>query len=41
MIEDEDASHQTFNSSEKLWISLKKKKKKTLYLGFRSIIGSP
>ena len=40
MIEDEDASHQTFNSSEKLWISLKKKKK-TLYLGFRSIIGSP
>ena len=28
MIEDEDASHQTFNSSEKLWISLKKKKKK-------------
>lgn len=25
MIEDDDASHQTFNSSEKLQVSLKKK----------------
>lgn len=31
MIEDEDASHQTFNSSEKLRISLKKKTKPSIW----------